>query len=207
MESQSPSKNDTLSSPTPQDRLRRRRLVLCSVSTAVVFLAGVITAVILSQTVFKPKRPVTTVISVSLEHFDASILGGARLNVTVRVDLSIRNPNRLGFQYRPSTAVLKYRGDQVGEAEIPGGVISGGGTAAMNLTLTVMADRLLSRPEAIADVATGNLPLSAVTRITGKVKVLGVFKLRVVSVTSCEFNVDVLGRRVLGRRCTYQTKL
>ncbi|EXC35213.1 hypothetical protein L484_022768 [Morus notabilis] len=187
---------------------RRRRLCVCISATVAAVLAIVFIAVILSQTVFKPKRPITTVNDVSLKDLSLNVARlGIDLNVTVGVDLSVKNPNKVDFRYGNTTSVLSYRGEQVGEAAIPGGEISAGETVPMNVTLTVMADRLLSRSQVYSDFLAGDVPFNSYTRIAGRVTILGIFKIHVVSVTSCEFAVDVSNRTVSDQRCTYKTKL
>ncbi|KAH7515143.1 uncharacterized protein LOC107431396 [Ziziphus jujuba] len=195
--------------PTESGRRRNRSRAICLGVMAVVVVAAVI-IVILSLTVFKPKRPVTTIDAVSLADMDVS-LNVAKLavdlNVTLDVDLSVRNPNKVGFKYADSTAFLNYRGQTVGEASIPAGGISSDETKPMNLTLTVMADRLLSTSQIYSDVLAGTVPFNARTRISGKVSILGVVKVHVVSTTSCDFNVFVSNRSVGGQTCQYKTKL
>ncbi|MBA0682071.1 hypothetical protein Goari_023823, partial [Gossypium aridum] len=162
-------------------RKRRKRRNICFGAIALlVFIIILIT--ILAFTVFKAKRPVTTVDSVSLSDLNFSVdLARFRvlLNATLDVDLSIKNPNKVGFKYRDSNAQLNYRGQQIGEAPIPAGKISADQTVPMNLTLTVMADRLIYNSRFFSDVATGGiLPLYAVTRISGKVNVMNLFKIQ-----------------------------
>ncbi|XP_038720994.1 uncharacterized protein LOC120013304 [Tripterygium wilfordii] len=185
---------------------RKRNICLCLFATIVVI---VLIIVILALTVFKAKRAVTTINSVSLKDLDVS-LDRARvrvnLNVTVDVDLSIKNPNKVGFKFKNTSALLNYKGEQVGEVPIPADKISAGETKAMNLTLTIMADKLLSNSQVYSDVIAGELPLSTFLRISGKVSIIGI-KVKVVSTSTCDFTVFVSNRTVGDQHCRYKTKL
>ncbi|CAK9153769.1 unnamed protein product [Ilex paraguariensis] len=208
-----PKQGKSMRSPTPTDhhhtsKLRRRRRRNICLAVIAVILLVVLIFVILGLTVFKAKRPLTTVNSVSVRDLDFSIdIARVRvlLNVTVDVNLSIKNPNKVGFKYTNSSALLKYRGEVVGEAPIPAGKISADETRQMNLTLTLMADRLLSNPNVYSEVIAGTLPLQTYTRISGKVQIL--FKIHVVSYTTCDLTVDIRSRSVGNQTCHYKTKL
>ncbi|KAI3437458.1 LEA_2 domain-containing protein [Psidium guajava] len=192
----------------PPERSHRCRNIC--ISLVVIFVLIVVLIVILAFTVFKAKHPVTTVNSVKLKNLQAS-LGiapiGLKLNVTLDVDLSVKNPNKAGFKYGNSTALLNYRGEQVGEVAIPAGKISADQTKQMNVTLTVLANRFLSNPQVITDYLSGVLPLSTYTKMSGKVTIMGLFKFRVVSTTTCDLSLFVSNRTVGNQQCKYKTKL
>ncbi|XP_027336142.1 uncharacterized protein LOC113850032 [Abrus precatorius] len=184
------------------------RKVCLAVTSAVI--AIVLLVVILALTVFKAKNPVTTVNSVTLEDFHMSLdIAKLRvdLNVTLDVDVSVKNPNKVGFKYSDSTAHLNYRGQLIGEVPIPSGEISSGETKGFNLTLTIMADRLLSNSQLYSDFTSGSLPLNTFVRISGKVSILGFIKVHVVSSTSCDFSVNLSNRTIGNQECQYKTKL
>lgn len=182
---------------------------VCLIVTGVV-IALVLVIVILALTVFKAKHPTTVVDSTKLEDFHMS-LDIARLrvdlNVTLRTDVSVKNPNKVGFKYSDSTAHLNYRGQLIGEVPIPAGEISSGETKGFNLTLTIMADRLLSNSQLFSDVTSGTLPLNTFVRISGKVNILGFIKVHVVSSTSCDVAINISNRTVGNQECQYRTKL
>ncbi|KAK7350348.1 hypothetical protein VNO77_08873 [Canavalia gladiata] len=182
---------------------------VCLTVTGVV-IAIVMLMVILALTVFKAKHPVTTVDSVMLQDFHMS-LDIAKLkvdlNVTLDVDVSVKNPNKVGFKYSDSTAHLNYRGQLIGEVPISAGEISSGETKGFNLTLTIMADRLISNAQLYSDFTSGTLPLNTFIRISGKVSILGFIKVHVVSSTSCDFAVNLSNRTVGNQECQYKTKL
>ncbi|XP_022860835.1 uncharacterized protein LOC111381295 [Olea europaea var. sylvestris] len=186
---------------------KRRRKIICLVVISVI-LALALIFLILGLTVFKAKRPVITVNSVALSDLDFSF-DVARLrvllNVSVDTSIAVKNPNRVGFKYKNSTALLKYRGDVVGEVPVPAGKIGARDSMIMNLTLTLMADRVLSNSNLYSDIRSGTLPLQTYTRIAGKVRIL--FNIRVVSYTSCDLEISISSRNITKQQCHYKTKL
>lgn len=175
-------------------------ILLCLILTVILIL-------ILAFTVFKPKRPIIAVDSVSLLDLNVSLVSGVDLNLSLMVDLSVENPNKVAFEYSQSTAVVSYRGEEVGEAPIPAGRLSAEGTEKMNLTLTMMADRMLAKSEVFSDVVSGKLPISTFARLSGKVKVIGVFKIHVVASSSCDLTIDITNGSIGDQQCQYRTKL
>ncbi|KAK0584720.1 hypothetical protein LWI29_017612 [Acer saccharum] len=189
-------------------RGHKRRNICMGILVGIIVI--IIIVVILAFTVFKAKRPVIQIDSIALDDLSVS-LDIARLrvniNVTVDTDISVKNPNKVGFNYAPTSALLNYKGQLIGEVPIPAGKISAGETAGMNLTLTLMADRLLSNSDLYSDVLSGALPMNTYTKISGKVSILNVFKVHVVSSSSCDFTVNISNRTVGDRQCKYKTKL
>ncbi|XP_061368473.1 uncharacterized protein LOC133311432 [Gastrolobium bilobum] len=182
---------------------------VCVTVTGVV-IAIVLLIVILALTVFKAKHPVNTVDSVKLDDLHVSLdiaKLSVDLNVTLDVDLSVKNPNKVGFKYSDSTAELNYRGQLIGEVPLSAGEISAGETKGFNLTLTIMANRLLSNSQLYSDITSGTLPLNTFVRLSGKVSILGFIKVHVVTSTSCDIAVNISNRTVGNQECQYKTKL
>lgn len=180
------------------------------IAVLVVAVIIVLVILILALTVYKAKKPVITVNSVNLKDLDVSfdmVRMKALLNMTVDVDLSVRNPNRVGVDYTNTSAELGYRGEPVGEAPIPAGRISADSTEDMNITATVMADRMLSNPRTFSDIKGGVLPMTTSTKISGKVSILSLFKIHVKSAVSCDINVFISNRTIDDHQCKYETKL
>lgn len=190
--------------PPPRRRLTR---AIC-ITVWIVLLLVVVIMVILALTVFKARNPVVTVGSVSLRDLDFSLSSALRvaINASIDVGISVKNPNQVGFRYDNASALLYYDGGLVGEAPIPSGRIGAGKSIAMNLTLAVMADRLLTNSKLYSDVLAGSLPLTTSTRISGKVPVLLV-KVKVVSYSTCNITVDITNRTLKDSVCKYRTRL
>ncbi|KAL3615834.1 hypothetical protein CASFOL_040128 [Castilleja foliolosa] len=186
---------------------RRRCKCICLSVTASILGLGLL-FLILGLTVFKVKHPTTTVDSISIQDLDLSldiVKLRVLLNVTLDLGVTVTNPNSVGFKYTNSTAYLRYKGIDVGEVPVPAGRIGARDTRSLNLTLNLMADRLLSNSALYADVISGTLPLQTYVRLAGKVRVL--FNFDVVTYTTCDLEISVTDRTVSNQKCQYKTKL
>ncbi|XP_059463292.1 uncharacterized protein LOC132192097 [Corylus avellana] len=186
-----------------------KRRKTCCIAVIGSIVGIVILIVILAFTVFKAKRPVTTYDNLSIKDLDVSLdIAKVRvyINVSVGADVSVYNPNKVGYKYDNSTALLNYRGQLVGEAPLMAGEITAGGTEHINLTLTVMADRLLSNSDILSDVTSGALPFNTVVKLSGKVKIL-FFKIHADTSTTCDFNIYISNRTIGDQKCVYKTKI
>lgn len=189
---------------------RKRRCLCVAMTSAVVLIVGVfLLFLILGLTVFKPKRPTTHVDSISLDDLEISLDMArlrARFNATLDMSISVKNPNRVGFTYTNSTAFLRYRGSDVGEVPVPGGRIGARQTLQLNLTLTLMADRLLSNTALYSDAFSGGmLGFQTYIRVAGKVRI--VFNFGVVTYTTCDLQIDLANRSLSNQNCRYKTKI
>ncbi|XP_047307013.1 uncharacterized protein LOC124910419 [Impatiens glandulifera] len=197
-----------LSSDAAARKRKRRRCICICLGIVLAILAIAIIILVLSLTYFKAKHPITRVNSINLKDVDFSIDLRLQVHINISIDanLSLKNPNKVGFEYSNSTSYLNYRGIVVGEVPIPAGKILAGKTTDLNLTLTLLADRLLSNSQLYSDVMSSSLPLNLNTRISGKVRILFV-KIQVVSNTDCNLNVNVLNKNLTSMDCRYKTKL
>lgn len=182
----------------------------CVVVTVAVILAVGILLLILGLTVFRPRHAVTTIDSVHLRGlrvgFDVPNLA-VELNVTLDLQITATNPNHASFRYDTGDAELYYRGGLVGEAAIPPGDVAAEGSVRSNVSLTVMAGRVVSESTLYADVISGSVPLSTATRVPGTVTILGFIKHHMVAYTTCDITIDVRNRTVENSNCRYKTKL
>ncbi|WCJ27894.1 Late embryogenesis abundant (LEA) hydroxyproline-rich glycoprotein family [Euphorbia peplus] len=202
-------KDEELQTPSKPKPKHRRRNICLAVTAAVIILIVVI-IVILAFTVFKPKEPTTIVESITVENLNVALdvaRLGVDLNITLGVDLSVTNPNKVGFKYRNGSALLNYRGQLVGEVPIPAGEIGSDDTKPMNISVTVMADRLISDPQLYADVVAGVLDFNSYIELSGKVSILKIFKVSIDTTTNCDFPVFINNQTVGEEQCKSKTKL
>ncbi|KAI3676145.1 hypothetical protein L1987_85745 [Smallanthus sonchifolius] len=193
----------TIVADVNQHRRRKRRRWIC-LSVIAVILAVALIILILALTVFKAKKPITTVNSVAIKDLHASfnlLPPRVSLNVSLDLDITIKNPNKVRVKFRNSSAVLFYKDQVIGDVPIPSREIGSDGTKQLNLTLTVFADRLLTNSDVYADLIRGNLPVSTYTRISGKARILNLFNVRIVSVSSCDLDISISSRRISNQSC------
>ncbi|XP_061375491.1 uncharacterized protein LOC133317646 [Gastrolobium bilobum] len=177
-------------------------------------VTGVVVAIVLVlgmlALVFRPQELTITVDSVELQNMDVGFnvfKMSVDLNVTLDVNVSVKNTNEFGFKSSEGSAQLNYRGQLIGEAPIPSGEVSPGETKGLNLTLTVMANRFLSNYSQISsDVTSGALPLNTLIKISGEVNILGFIKFHVETSSSCSFKLNISNKTVEENECQSKSK-
>ncbi|WOG84021.1 hypothetical protein DCAR_0103200 [Daucus carota subsp. sativus] len=201
--------NDVHHSRKPKSKTRP--ICICLALTGLILLLIIIIIVILAFTVFKPKRPTTTINSLTLQAFNFKLNPlplEIHLNVTLDVNILVKNPNKVAFRYTNTSASLKFKDQVIGNVPIPPGKIKRDGSTPLNLTLTVMADRLLADPDLYSVLlGSGSLPLSTSTRIKGRVRILKLFNVHVVSDSACDLKISVQSRSIEQQTCQYKTKV
>ncbi|CAN6930040.1 unnamed protein product [Brassica oleracea var. botrytis] len=178
---------------------RNRKICICISLLILILLLIFIVLLVLGLTLFKPKNPTATVGSVAVERLRTSVdvLNlKANLNLTLQAHLALKNPNRVGFSFGSTSALLNYKGQLVGEAPLPANKVGPQKTLRMNITLTLMADRLLSESQVFSDVMSGSIPVNAFVKVAGKVSVFNMFKIKVKSSASCDVTISVSSRNV-----------
>ncbi|KAH0864973.1 hypothetical protein HID58_082184 [Brassica napus] len=153
---------------------KKRSRKICICVTLLILLIFVV-PLVLGLTLFKPKRPITTIDSVAVDRLQASV------------------------------DVLNLK--LIGEAPLPASRVGPENTLPMNITLTLMADRLLTDTQIINDVMSGSIPINTFVKVAGKVRVLKIFKIKVKSSSSCDIVISVANRNVTSQHCKYSTKL
>lgn len=171
----------------------------------------VIIIVVLALTVFKTKDPKISVNSVTVEGMSFSIDQIAmkgHLNVTVVSEMSIKNPNKAAsFKFGDSTAFISYHGSAVGQAVIPAGKIKADKTANMRVPVTIYTDVLLSNSNLLPDGMSGSVPISAATKIAGKVNLLHIVKKHVTIASVCDVTISISSKSAEIQHCSRSVKL
>ncbi|KAK8964160.1 hypothetical protein KSP40_PGU006832 [Platanthera guangdongensis] len=188
-------------------RRRRYRCLLISLS---IFIFLVLLIVILAVTVFRIRDATTTVNSIKLGGYSTGLNipnPGLDVNVTLDLDLTAHNPNRVSFRYGAGTADLLYRGEQVGDAAILPGEIGARSSERMNISLTIYATKLIGETALYAEALSGSIDFQTTTRIPGRVTVMGIFRHHIVTYNSCNMAVNVSNRSVENSNCKYKANI
>nr|XP_010925985.1 uncharacterized protein LOC105048386 [Elaeis guineensis] len=200
----------TTTPPRSSHLLRRRCLVCCGSCAALVAVIAVV-LVIVALTVYKVKDPVITMNSVSIENLDiktgSSLTSPLAVNMTVVADVSVKNPNAVSFRFGKSTTAVYYQAREIGVAYGPPGTAGAHKTFGLNVTVDVMADRLLSDTNLIGDLAAGKLDVSTSTRFGGRVKIFLIIKHHVDVMMNCSVTVAVSNMSILSQSCNQRVWL
>lgn len=199
-------------SPTHVHHDRRRKLrCLPLLICLAVLLALLITAVILAFTVFRQRDPNTTLVSATVTGVSPRVTFPAirvELNVTLDLDLLVKNPNYASFSHDAGKAQLYYSGAQVGEADVAPGRIPARGSTHVKARLTVDGGNLTAEAGSLLrDVVAGRVGFDTKTRIPGKVTLLGFIKRHAVATSDCHVEVGLPDLKVRSQECKLKTKL
>ncbi|TQD84919.1 hypothetical protein C1H46_029532 [Malus baccata] len=173
----------------------KQKPVLASLAAIVVLVAIIFfIMLILGLTNYKPKDPITLVDALVLRNLE--ICHHAPKLITMVMSFSIKNGNKVAFKPSKGTAILFYKGVNVGEADIEVRKVAPGATISTNVTLTALADRLMGNPAVSYDMLAGSMPFNTFTKVPGKVKIFGMAKVAVTSTNLCGFDIDIRSKTV-----------
>lgn len=165
----------------------KRALLCCGVLVAVLVVLAVV-FVALYFTVFRPRSPRVVATVVGTEISALNVFPPV-LNITVHVDVTVRNPNYASFRYGDVVTAVRYHGDGVGQSVVPAGEIGARATETIAAKVSVDTVRMAATPYFLPEAALGVLPLETATAVAGKAVVMGRFKISASSEVACEVHV------------------
>ncbi|KAG2617987.1 uncharacterized protein LOC120664856 [Panicum virgatum] len=178
-------------------RKRRRCLLCCGgccVTTAVV--VGIV-ILVLALTVFKVKDPRMTMNNVWLTAISTGpgtgIASTVATNATITADVSIKNPNAVAFRFSRSETDVYYKGQTISVAYVPAGSVGADRTMRMNVTVDLLADRLMSAMNTTGLIFGQQYDIDTHTEMTGRVKILGIIKKHIGIKLNCTIVIEVGG--------------
>ncbi|CAL9170721.1 unnamed protein product [Musa hybrid cultivar] len=190
------------------------RCLICGGSCAAILIIIAIVIVVLALTVFKVKEPVMTMNSVTIEklavNFGAPSSSSSQLfaiNMTLVADVSVKNPNAASVRFGASTTAIYYRAREMGVAYGPPGTARAHRTFRINVTVDVMADRILGDANLFDDLAAGSIAVTTATKVGGRVRVLGVFKHHVDVMMNCSITMAVANQSIVSQNCNQKVRL
>ncbi|XP_054785254.1 uncharacterized protein LOC129291757 [Prosopis cineraria] len=191
---------------------RRRRMKWCGCISLSLLLLVVVIIIILIFTVFKVKDPKVTMNQVKVTNLDLKVDAVPRLqirgNMTLAVAMSIKNPNAVSFRFDNTTTTIDYHGTTVAEAYGPAGRAKARSTFPMNLTVDVMADRLMRSSDLFTDITgAGEMNMTSYSIVPGRVNIWNIVKKHVEVRMNCSLTIDINGQSVKDMNCKRQVKL
>ncbi|CAF2093554.1 unnamed protein product [Brassica napus] len=191
---------------TNKQALHRRRnrikCLICVTLTSIILITIVLSLVF---TVFRVKDPIIKMNGVTVNGLDSTTGTQIQLlgtNISMIVDVSVKNPNSASFRYSNTTTDIYYKGTVVGEAHGPPGKARAHRTVRMNMTVDIMIGRFLMDPSLAREVSgSGLLNVWSYTRVGGKVKILGIVKKHVTVKMNCTMAVNITRQAIQDTKC------
>ncbi|KAL3682066.1 hypothetical protein R1sor_000088 [Riccia sorocarpa] len=189
---------------------RKRSVQICCGVTTALLVVVIILILILSFTVFKAKNPRITVTGMALQSFSANVdpsLKSVHLDVSLHLNVSVRNPNIASFKYENSSTYLFYRGKEAGSAAIPAGEVKAKQTVKFSTFLQIQALQLMIDANLTNDLAANVIPVSTYSSIQGRLNVINIFKRHAVSTSTCTANIFITNTTLRDFNCVYSLKI
>jgi LEA14-like dessication related protein len=155
----------------------------------------------ISLTVYKVKKPIMTMNSITIENLSTRTAASSSLNMSVIADVSVKNPNAVSYRYGSSLTSVYYNEMLVGQAVAPSGVAQARGTVRLNVTVDLMVSQLTSDLQFVQDLTTGDVRFNTSTEVGGRVKVFGMVQHHVDVVMNCSLTVDVSNLSLRNQSC------
>ncbi|KAJ7565038.1 hypothetical protein O6H91_02G045300 [Diphasiastrum complanatum] len=170
-----------------------------------------IALLIIALTVFNPKTPHLSILSLHIHTFSAtspppSYTPTVKLALNLRI--SIHNPNYAALHYSSDSATsIFYHGQLAGQAPIAAGAIPARQTRYLTSIVNFRGDKIVTNPNLLPDFNSGEFPISTQTAISGKVSVLKVLKRHTVAASACNVSLSVRSQSLEYFICNYPTRL
>lgn len=155
----------------------------------------------LAFTVFSLKYPIVRVGKLNFDSIE--FINGS--NMTLNVDVLVKNPNLASFRYGNMTTTFFYRGAVVGDLRGPAGWVKAWRTVRFNVTVDIMKDRILSRPGLEADMYSGLVNVSSYTRVCWRMHLL-MFEKHMRMKMKCNLGFNITSRAIQHHICKRNIK-
>ncbi|CAJ1979030.1 unnamed protein product [Sphenostylis stenocarpa] len=149
----------------------------------------ILVIVLLIFTIFKPRNPTVSVHPLHLEHFQ--LLSPNSSIAPLGLVITIENPNYASFKHGNCSGYVKYRGIVIAEA--PFGARSYPARSTTNVTTTadIETAKLINDPNFWSDIAGGVFNLTSEAKISGKVSMIKIIRLKAKIYLSCGISLNI----------------
>ncbi|KAM3381910.1 hypothetical protein CQW23_07688 [Capsicum baccatum] len=183
-----------------QSKELRRKKFLVYVALFTMFQIAVI--LFFSLYVMKVRTPKFRVLSAKFDHLETRNVGNASFNITMNVELAVKNANFGPYKYKNSTIYFYYNGVSIGEAFISQGKAGFKSSKKFNVIVNLSSNDVLAKDLKLrTDLSSGTLILTSKSKLDGKVKLLFVIKKKKSTEMDCTITVGLTGKVVRDIEC------
>ncbi|KAB2608703.1 hypothetical protein D8674_011871 [Pyrus ussuriensis x Pyrus communis] len=182
-------------------KIQQNRKCFAYIAIFVVF--QIIVLAIFGATVMKIKTPNVRLRSVTVQSLDYSSSGSNSpfFNMTLIAEVSVRNKNFGHFKFDPTKANVTFGGVIVGQGDIIKARAKARKTKRMNVTIEVNSDGISDGAKLGTEVSSGNVTLSTLASVRGKVTLMKMMKKRKTAHMNCSMVVNLPNQLVYDLAC------
>lgn len=162
--------------------------ICCGVVTLLILILLVV-LIALFMTILKPKQPKIQAQDAILQGIAFKPLPAFKLNVSLALVVTIKNPNYGSFEYKNGTATIYYHEEEVAAVQIEDGEIPARDTQDIRNSVIVIADKLILNNYFLFDFLTGCFNFTSSSTIHGKASLFKIMKTHATAVTDCNILV------------------
>ncbi|XP_028774760.1 late embryogenesis abundant protein At1g64065 [Neltuma alba] len=151
--------------------------------------------------VLRVKRPLLQLESVSVNHLSYRTSPSPSFNLKMVAQITVKNPNLGRFDYGNSSVTVLYEGSSVGDRELQSGTVKSREIRAVNVTLNLSSEKVLSSGNLSSDILSGAFNLTAYTKLTGTVHLLKFLKKKKSTEMACVMRLNLTSNSVQNLKC------
>ncbi|KAM7271242.1 hypothetical protein ACFE04_030456 [Oxalis oulophora] len=175
----------------------RKSVKICCAATTVIILVHILVIVLLSLTIFKPKRPEITANPTGLENIQFGGFSNMSANVTLGMFITIQNKNYGSFKFQNNTAYIDYHGTIVAEVPIEGHLVPARSKINITASANFMTKKLITSPYLFQDIETGSLNFTSTAIFHGKLKMFKVLKIGANAYSTCDISLFIISKNAV----------
>ncbi|CAN8260321.1 unnamed protein product [Cochlearia groenlandica] len=188
------------------------KLRICYIVCGIILIIFTIFAIalILSQTVFKPKHPILQTLSSTIEGVSTHVTPpyDISLNLTLTLQMQLKNPNLADFEYKTVSNLVYYRDILVGNLTLPSAILPAQGSAILPCPLVLRIDKFVADlGDILQDLLHGKIVVETKANMPGEITVLGIFKAHLNTLSHCSLVLGFPSMLVERQVCVLDTKL
>ena len=182
-------------------KLKNRQNMKCYayIIAGVVFQTIII--LVFALTVMRIKTPSVRLTSVTVQNLKYNTTGSPTFSMNLIAEIAVKNKNFGHFRFDNSATNVTYGDVIVGDCDIIKGRANARKTKRFNVTIDIISNGVTDGAKLSSELKSGNLKLTGLASLRGKVTLMKVMKKRKTAKMNCTMTVQLETRAVHNLDC------
>ncbi|XP_054822956.1 late embryogenesis abundant protein At1g64065 [Prosopis cineraria] len=156
---------------------------------------------VFASIVLRVKKPLLHFESASVNNLSYRTSPSPSFKLTMVAKITVNNPNFGNLDYGNSSVTVLYGNSRIAERELEGGRVKAGEIKALNVTLNLRSDPVVSSGNLSNDILSGAFNLTGYTKLTGTVHLLKFLKKNKSTELACVLRLNLTSYSVQNLQC------